>query len=305
MRINGMKLGVWLYTTKLAIRVRRFINKHLMKSLLPKILSKKVTIVKNSFKPNGKSTIYLANHGFYEDIMAVISSFDDNVTLLIGVEGKANTPTFIEKFALWLNGYIQISRAIKESKNEGFDILLRILRNGGNLLIFPEAIWNLSPNLLMLGLHWGFLRMAEETDSNIVCAAIDTVNDGYSVIISENFHHSPYSDRQKAITKVRDIMATSVWDLMALKGVTNRKELSDEYWVSHIKKELSGFPNKCWHTEESYAFRPKDEVNLSEVLANLYGIEHRSMAASYEQYLKIDQFVSLWNENKKVHVELS
>ena len=287
------------YFSKFAIKLRQLISKP-MKVIIKKIVTKKVTIVRNDFEPNGKPTIYLANHGFYEDIMAVISSIEDNVNLLIGVEGKSNTPKPIEKLALWLNGYLQINRRSKESKNKGFDSMVKILQNQGNLLMFPESIWNLTPNLLMLKLHWGALRMAELTGANVVPVIIDEVNGGYSVIIGKAFNYSKYHDRHEAIGDLRDIMATAVWELISLKEPVKRADISEEYWLNHIRKELSGFPNKIWHIEETYGFKPKDEVSLGEVLAELYGIEYRSMAASYEQYLEVEQLISNWNNQIKL-----
>lgn len=290
------RVYIWLYTSWMAIKLRGLISRPL-RFLLKKILTKKVTVIKNDFKNNGKPTIYLANHGFYEDIKAVISSIEDNVTLLIGVEGKANTPSFVEKLALFLNGYIQINRKYKESKQQGFDSLVRILKNKGNILVFPEAIWNLTPNLLMLKLHWGALRMAEQTGANIVPVTIDVLKDGYGVIVGNCFNqYSSCSSRLEAVTRLRDIMATMVWELMEEKEPVKREEITEQYWVDHNRRELSGFPKKDWHTEEGYGFKPNGEIGLGEILAELNGIEYRSIAASYIQYLKVEKLIEKWNK---------
>ena len=50
-------------------------------------------------------------------------------------------------------------------------------------------------------------------------------------------------------------------------------------------------------------YRPKDEVSLGGVLADLYGIEYKSMAADYEQYKRYgvcDKYFSLKDDVKKV-----
>ena len=51
--------------------------------------------------------------------------------------------------------------------------IFKLLNQGKNLLIYPEGVWNVTSNLLMLPLFPGIIEMAKETGCDIVPVAIE------------------------------------------------------------------------------------------------------------------------------------
>ena len=99
--------------SRYSIRWRQIIHKPLV-AIFKLTLKRKVRLLRNDAKPNGKPVIYAATHVFYDDIAAVISSLDKSAHLLFGVEGPNNTPKLIERIALAMNGIIVVKRNDKK-----------------------------------------------------------------------------------------------------------------------------------------------------------------------------------------------
>lgn len=61
----------------------------------------------------------------------------------------------------------------KEDRAVSYEMMRRYLNAGLDCTIFPEAVWNLSENKPVLETFMGSVRAALETDSILVCPAIE------------------------------------------------------------------------------------------------------------------------------------
>jgi len=265
-----------------------------MAAIFKLYLGKKVKLIRNDFIPNGKPTIFAAAHVFRNDIPAVLCSLQNAAHLLLGIDGVGNLASPIERCGLWMKGAITLKRGDKRSRAESFDKMVNILNHQGDLSVFPEAAWNFSPNVFVAKLNWGVMRAAEHTGANIVPVAVDIVGEDYCVIIGNQFEYENYSTRQEAIGSLRDSMATLAWELISLKPAVKRKNLTDEYWLAHIRASRKKRAQEYQHIEESYMYRPKGEISIGELLAEMHGIEYSSMSANYQQYRNIEQLIERW-----------
>ena len=50
---------------------------------------------------------------------------------------------------------------------------IELLNNGGNLLIYPEGAWNVTPNEMVMKIFTGTVRMAKETGVDIIPIAVE------------------------------------------------------------------------------------------------------------------------------------
>ena len=87
--------------------------------------------------------------------------------------------------------------------------------------MYPEATWNLSPNLLILPMNYGCIRIALE--ANVAIVPIVSFFDSKSrhTIIGEKFY--PSNDLTTSINDLRDIMATMVFNEIEQKYKNNRE----------------------------------------------------------------------------------
>lgn len=59
---------------------------------------------------------------------------------------------------MWLVGVILVDRYDKENRAAALRKAERVLGHGGNILIFPEGVWNMSPNLIVRKLYSGIWK---------------------------------------------------------------------------------------------------------------------------------------------------
>ena len=250
--------------------------------------------MKNSFMYNGKPTVFAFTHVFKDDLASVLYCLRHSAHALAAYHRRVSRS--VDGVGIRLNGVIWVDNCIKTSRAESLEKMKAVLRCGGDVLIAPEAVWNLSPNLIVQKIWWGLLDAATSTDANIVPIAVDLVNNNYYVSIGKLFDYAKYSDKGEAVVALRDVMATMAWKLIEMKPLNKRAEITEESWVNFCQSELARVPFLDMATEESFLYRPKGEISLGEVLADMHGIEYKSMAADYEQYKRVERLIDNWTK---------
>lgn len=126
----------------------------------------KLIVEKNEAQNIKGPVIYVASHGFKDDVLNTILTIKDDAYVVFG-----NIDLFYNTFdglCLWIYGTQLVDRYNKESRNSMKDKMNKIIEYGNNVIIFSEATWNLSPNRLMENLHWGFYDIALKNDALVV-----------------------------------------------------------------------------------------------------------------------------------------
>lgn len=278
---------------KAGINFRQAINPKLVEEFRT-TLPHKVRVLRNDYVSDGKPTEFVANHVFKDDIAsvccAVSESMSENMYLVADSDSKKDIK-LIEALALYLNGVIFFEKDRKLAKENERDILnrrtVKVLKCGGNILIFPESTWNFRHNKLIRDdLPWGLLTNADQAEANVVPVAIDLVGDEYLVIIGKKLER--VYDKAKDIVLLEDEMATLVWELYGLKEPLVRANLGEDEidWYNYVQEKCDG-GEYDFVKEERCAFRLEGKFDLDEVIADMYGINYRSIASGYDTYKRI------------------
>ena len=133
---------------------------------------------------------------------------------------------------LGLNGVILCDTGDKTDRKIAKETAVEILNKGENLLIYPEGVWNVTSNLLMLPLFPGIIQMAKETDCDIVPVAIERygkeyiVNIGCEFSVKEKIKQGLSDDEIKE--NLRDEMATLRWAIM--ESLPKSKSATEIYY---------------------------------------------------------------------------
>ena len=152
--------------SKKGSNVRRKIRPLFIKLL--KLSSKlQLTIEKNEFVRDGdKPVIFIASHGFKDDAINTILTTKANAYIIAGnIDLFFNT---MDGLGLWIYGTQLVDRYDKQSKHAMKDKMNKIIEMGDDIIIYPEATWNLSPNKPMENLHAGFYDVALKNDALVV-----------------------------------------------------------------------------------------------------------------------------------------
>ena len=260
----------------------------------------RVRLVRDDSTSNGNPTIYAATHVTYDDITAICFCLKENAHVLFGHKKALWKTSKRDYFGLFLNGRIFVNRYCKIDRAHSKIDMAKVLRHGGNILAFPEGTWNFSPNQLVLPLNWGILDSAKlaDRDVNIVPIAFDLVGDEYCVAIGKSFEVTATSSYSKSalMEALRDAMATLMWELIEMKPPISRVSLHDDFWVEYTQKHCAEIKMRDQHKEDLLTYRLKGEVSLGEVLADMHGIEYKSMAADYEQHKRVQSLIDNWTK---------
>ena len=215
--------------------------------------------------PKGRPVIFAATHGFRDDIALTIKSAKKHGYILYG-----SIPDFfysIDGPALWLNGATLVDRKDKESRAAAVPKMEYILNIGGRIIMFPEGVWNKSPNKLVLKLYPGIYRLAKATNAIIIPIANIQVDDKcYSVRLAP-FDIIKYSE-EEGLANLRDILATGKYELMEKYAFTSRQEIgnANEYWDNFLNNLIATSNGLYdYEIENNAEYKDKDEIDEKEV----------------------------------------
>ncbi len=253
--------------SKNGLAFRRFLNPAFNKIIHFKTPTR-LEIVRRAKMPKDRPVIFAATHGFKEDVDNSVMTLGRHAYILVGSLEQFFKTT--DGVLAWANGVILVDRTDKESRKASKDKMLHLLKMGGNVLMFPEGTWNLSPNQLVAGIFPGVYDIAKESGALVAPVATHRHGEMVYSILGKAFNITKY-ERTLGLRVLRDKMATLKWQLMEKKTpVIKRRTLpvgeeADLYWkqqISDLKAEVDYFEHEL---EEKSVFRHKDIFHKDEV----------------------------------------
>jgi len=121
-------------------------------------LSKHNLIVEGKI-PENKQCICIANHYGYHVIPTAAKIIKKHVYLLASDIVRHT----LGGIAFNLNGVVWVNRLDKDDRLRVRNEMLVHLRVGHDMLMYPEATWNLIPELPMLPMNWGVVKLSRES----------------------------------------------------------------------------------------------------------------------------------------------
>ena len=184
-------------------------------------------------------------------------------------------PGTVEGYWLKFHGVIYVDRDDKEWRARAKQEMIKHLQNGGNIMMYPEGTWNLSPNLPMLPLFRGIADIAKETNATIIPFAqeIDDKNKTYYVKIGEPIY--PTKEPISILDDLRSQMAEMKWSLIEelpfCKADYDKEKLYSE-WDKYIEKRLSECSYYTFELSWKYARKEKWQIEREQIQVDLSNI---------------------------------
>ncbi len=257
----------------------------LLLMLSPLFLTHKQVIEREGDIPEAP-VIWCSNHGFKDDVMATVRAAGRHGYILFGsLPICMNT---LDGLGAYLNGIALCNRKRRESRAASYASAKKVLELGCDLLIFPEGVWNKSPNKLILDLWPGAVRLARETGRPIVPVAhyLADPHKTYAAnvihtVIGEPFYVNDMTEGD-GIAALRDRMATMYYQLMEKYGGSCRKELlggkadADEAWDSYLAMHTGEIMYYDREIETSADYQPRARIKPEDVWRPIAEIEDAS-----------------------------
>lgn len=250
--------------------------------------------------------IWVANHRFKDEVLATILAAKRHAYIFIGsLPAMMNT---VDGYLAVANGVIACNRKVKASRIDAMKKAILTLRSGSDIIIFPEGVWNKTPEKLLLPFFPGVYKIAKETGTRVIpvihympnLLASGKKYPFYTVVEEPVSIHQ--MEEQEALETLRDIMATRYFELMEAYGQSSRKkeigrfETAKEAWdhimtlhtskVKYYDKEIElaadyrpklfPHPETVWHAIGDNEGKTKESV--------IQGIAAKQIIATEREY---------------------
>lgn len=215
-------------------------------------------------------TIYAVTHVGRYDLEIVCEAIEPQAHILCG--DPETMYRNLDGFTAQLNGAIYVDTDSKSDRFVAKETAVKVLKQNGNILIYPEGIWNLEPCRPMLPLYPGVIEMAYRSGATIVPVGIEQYDNKFIVNIGKNFEVTDYikdnytkEKESEAKEALRDEMATLKWEIWESTGKSTKEEFPEGYYEDFVDQRLSEWPIYTRDTLKKRTFRNKGEVSQDEV----------------------------------------
>ncbi len=257
--------------------------------ILTKIAGEKIYFLnqKKVKTPKGRPIIYACTHKFKPDIEKI--SMTTNKPSAFMASDFKNSYRTISGWYFGTRPTVFVDPYSKEDKRNTYKMMVRYLKEGNSFMIFPEAVWNLSENKIVLDIFNGAVRAAFESNAVIVCTAIERYGKNYVINrhgyldVAEILKNNPDKSFEEVVKTsndtLRDYMATltyEIWEAYADKyGVTSRKEIPNNYWDEFIEQLTSEWQGYKISDNVEQRFHSKAEREQEQIKTDLSNIKPR------------------------------
>lgn len=240
--------------------------------------------------PKGRPVIFANTHKFKPDI--------EKITISLNKPSVFMASDFINSYKN-INGWyfgtrptVFVDPYSKEDKNYTYRMMVRYLKEGYNFMIYPEAVWNLSENRIVLDTFLGTVKAALESNAVIVCSAIERYDKKYIInrmgyidpsqimrkytdkTFDELNSDSIYDNLLKDIllecnNELRDTMASrtfEIWESHADKfGIESREDVPNDYWADFISGLTAEWPGYKMSDNIEQRYHSKQDVEYEQI----------------------------------------
>lgn len=243
-----------------------------------------------------KPVIWIANHAFKDDTLASILAANRNAYIMFG-----SMPQFYSTFdgvTAWLNGVVMTNRKVKASKKGSMPKAIKAMELGADLFVFPEGVWNKSPNDLLIDFWPGVYRIAKETGAAVIPmvhystdTSKKTKDSTIHTVVDDPINISDLSE-EDALGLLREKMGTWYYLMMERYGQSTRAEVlngfstSQEAWEDHLKRRAATADKYDLEIELCADYRPKSKVRPEDVFAPIAELTPTPENAHHIAYAK-------------------
>lgn len=241
------------------IKLKKKIN-FVIKTLLKidRILSKRtINLIDDKSIKTDRPKIYAVTHVGRYDIETATELAKESNFLLMGDPGE--TYRNFDGLILKIKGIVFVDTNDKEDRKIAKEKCIKILKQGGNIMLFPEGAWNITENQLVMKLFKGTVDMARQTGADIIPVAIERFGNSYFANIGQNIciDKNNMSSNSELSDDLRDILATLKWEILEKFPQTIRQELPEDYSKTFLESIMSETENG-YTIEEIIRTRYKD-----------------------------------------------
>lgn len=220
------------------------------------------TIIKDERTITEKPVIFALTHIGKFDFQVVSEAIRAHQIPFVG-EPETMYRT-LDGFFLGLNGVIYCDTDSKIDRVIAKKTAIEVLKKNKNILICPEGVWNVTPNLLTIPLFPGIIEIAQTTGCEIVPVAVEQYGKEFIVNIGKNFQVDSLGAElneqyiQEKRLELRDIMASLKWEIIETRGSVKRSSFGP--FEEENEKRINERINEWYDKKNKRTFYNKDTI---------------------------------------------
>lgn len=192
-------------------RFRDWFHPFLMKLAAPSVTYP--FSAENDYSPlPDRPIIFAGNHYCGLDVIVAANLVHGRAQIVAGKQPL--TP--VDEFFFNMNGTVFVDRKNKEDTAACKRAMEALLKQGKNVIIFPEGTSNVSDELLMYPMKWGVIEVAQKTGAQIIPMVLDYDHDLKQCRV--RFGTPLLMDglsKAEGIALLRDTMASERWNFFS------------------------------------------------------------------------------------------
>ena len=223
--------------------------------------------------------IYAVTHVARFDIESAVEAAKEGAYIVWGDPGELYRNP--ERLFLEMIGMLFVDTDNKEDRHISLENMVKLLKQGGNIIIFPEGAWNITENEVVMKLFTGVIEAAVRGNADIVPVAVEKdENNKYYVKVGKNISPDTLSlgNKREGADDLRDVLATLKWDIWEHieqeHGLTKRSELphdaSEQFLESIMKDSDNGYTTDVI---DASRFIDRKETSPDDAFAHLQDIK--------------------------------
>lgn len=229
------------------IRLRQILHKMILLCIKIECIFSgvKVKVIGDKRLPKNKPIIYACTHIGRYDVESNFLALKDHFYIFYGDPKEVYRS--VDGLLLNLNGVIYADTDSKDDRFIGKESCVKLLKQGGSLLIYPEGAWNITSNQVVMKLFTGTVEMAIRSGAQVVPIAMENQGNAYYVNIGKNidYVHASLAQKRELSDELRDIMCTLKWEIWEKEGMQKRSSISigykDVFLHNIMSQTVSGY----------------------------------------------------------------
>ena len=180
----------------------------------------------------------------------------------------------VDDYFLRANGVLWVDTSDKEDRQNSFKFMIKALKQGIPMLIYPEAIWNLTENLPMMKIFPGAVQAAKECNVPIIPIAIEQLGKQFLLNVGNELDFSD-AEEDVAVQMLRDTLATLKWDIWEYLPREKRTEIPDGYHEKFVQERLAECAGFTKELVEGRMYRDKTDRELMAIRKDLETLKNQ------------------------------
>lgn len=181
----------------------------------------------------------------------------------------------VDDYFLRANGVLWVDTSDKEDRQNSFKFMIKALKQGIPMLIYPEAIWNLTENLPMMKIFPGAVQAAKECNVPIIPIAIEQRGKHFLLNVGNELDFAD-TEEGVAVQTLRDTLATLKWEIWEYLPREKRIEISDDYHEKFVQERLAECAGFTKELVEGRMFREKTDREILAIKRDLERLRKKS-----------------------------